>query len=126
MISYHIIFFIKQCEAPTLTISRMARTKQTARKSSGGKAPRKNLRTKAARILRRRSRRGSRSQMGRKRGPRNGVQSRYQAPTAQEIRLMSSVNADKGVFGQCQHRAITFFMSSDQISRFTVDALNSK
>ena len=30
-------------------ISKMARTKQTARKSTGGKAPRKQLATKAAR-----------------------------------------------------------------------------
>lgn len=113
-----------QCEAPTLTISRMARTRQNAGRSNGGKAPRKNLQTKAGRKLRPGA--TPRSQMGGKRGPRNGVQSRYQAPTPEEIRFMSSVNADKGVFGKCQHRAITFFMSSDEISRFTVEALNSK
>ncbi|XP_050741374.1 uncharacterized protein LOC127010741 [Drosophila biarmipes] len=35
--------------AKRVTISKMARTKQTARKSTGGKAPRKQLATKAAR-----------------------------------------------------------------------------
>jgi histone H3 len=34
---------------PTHTIKRMARTKQTARKSTGGKPPKKALATKAAR-----------------------------------------------------------------------------
>ena len=34
---------------PAATNSAMARTKQTARKSTGGKAPRKQLATKAAR-----------------------------------------------------------------------------
>ena len=36
-------------EAPPLNSVKMARTKQTARKSTGGKAPRKQLATKAAR-----------------------------------------------------------------------------
>jgi hypothetical protein len=39
---------IQQSEAKKATL-RMARTKQTARKSTGGKAPRKQLATKAAR-----------------------------------------------------------------------------
>lgn len=34
---------------PQLFLNSMARTKQTARKSTGGKAPRKQLATKAAR-----------------------------------------------------------------------------
>ena len=34
---------------PQTTLNTMARTKQTARKSTGGKAPRKQLATKAAR-----------------------------------------------------------------------------
>lgn len=43
---YHRSFFSPPKTHPTPT---MARTKQTARKSTGGKAPRKQLATKAAR-----------------------------------------------------------------------------
>ena len=38
-----------QIYKPSVTVISMARTKQTARKSTGGKAPRKQLATKAAR-----------------------------------------------------------------------------
>ena len=37
------------CQYQIILASKMARTKQTARKSTGGKAPRKQLATKAAR-----------------------------------------------------------------------------
>ncbi|CAL2037858.1 unnamed protein product [Caenorhabditis brenneri] len=59
MFSRFLIQICKLYEAPNFRISQsssfhqetvqMARTKQTARKSTGGKAPRKNLATKAAR-----------------------------------------------------------------------------
>ena len=44
--SYSLIYIFSQRQRP---FSAMARTKQTARKSTGGKAPRKQLATKAAR-----------------------------------------------------------------------------
>ena len=44
------IRFLSRIQSETLSVTtRMARTKQTARKSTGGKAPRKQLATKAAR-----------------------------------------------------------------------------
>jgi histone H3 len=45
----HLHFFYLLQQPTTQTTLKMARTKQTARKSTGGKAPRKQLATKAAR-----------------------------------------------------------------------------
>ncbi|XP_025060610.1 histone H3, embryonic-like [Alligator sinensis] len=44
-----VVSFPEQCQKAERLRVRMARTKQTARKSTGGKAPRKQLATKAAR-----------------------------------------------------------------------------
>ena len=44
-----LIHFIRTAADQTVNLVEMARTKQTARKSTGGKAPRKQLATKAAR-----------------------------------------------------------------------------
>jgi len=44
-----IVTILLFCDIIYPTTTKMARTKQTARKSTGGKAPRKQLATKAAR-----------------------------------------------------------------------------
>jgi len=46
---FHLCFKSRCIISPSLLSAHMARTKQTARKSTGGKAPRKQLATKAAR-----------------------------------------------------------------------------